>query len=122
MTEDATTKPTLETVLERINALDRKTEERINALEQKVEGRIDRLDNRMNGLDTRMIGLDMRMGGVENQVNGLRSDLVNIRSDTNAGLRQVVRKIEALNDNVLAVQAAQRDLILRVENLESQDS
>jgi chromosome segregation ATPase len=97
MTEDATTRPTIETVLERIDALD-----------QKLEGRID--------------GLGARMDGVEHQVNSMRSEAVNLRSDMNAGLKQVGRKIATLNDNVLTIQSDFRDFNARLENIESQGS
>lgn len=94
MTDDSTTKPTIETVLERINALDQKFETRINELGQRLEARID---------------------GVEKQVTALRSDM-------EAGFKHVGRKIEVLNDNFLTMQANQRDLNARVEGLESQGS
>jgi uncharacterized protein YPO0396 len=83
MADDATTKPTIETVLDRINALG-----------ENLGGRLER---------------------VEQQVTALRSDM-------EAGLRQIGRKIQVLNDNILTVQADHRDLIRRVEDLESKAS
>jgi len=97
MTDDSTTKPTLETVLERINALD-----------QKLEGRME--------------GLEARIGGVENQVSALRSGITSLRSDMDAGLKKVGRTIAALNDNLLNVQSDFRDFNARLESLESQGS
>jgi len=43
-----------------------------------------------------------------------------LRNDLNTGLRRVERKIEILNDNLLAVKADIRDLEVRVEKLESE--
>jgi hypothetical protein len=43
-----------------------------------------------------------------------------LRADLNAGLHRVSRKIEILNDNILTVQADIRDLVVRMEKLESE--
>ena len=47
MTDDSTTKPTIETVLERINALDQKFEARIDELGQRLEKQVTALRSDM---------------------------------------------------------------------------
>jgi prefoldin subunit 5 len=83
MSDDGTTKPTIETVLDRINALGQSLGERLERVEQQLTA---------------------------------------LRAATEAGLKQIGRKIEVLNDNILTVQADQRDLMRRVEDLESKAS
>jgi hypothetical protein len=50
MSEDATTRPTIETVLERINALG----ERMNEGFAAVWTRLDKMDERLDQMDTRL--------------------------------------------------------------------
>jgi archaellum component FlaC len=50
MSEDATTKPTIETVLERINALG----ERMNEGFAAVGTRLDKMDEQLEQMDTRL--------------------------------------------------------------------
>ena len=50
MTEDATTRPTIETVLERINALGERMSEGFAA----VQTRLDQMDTRLELMDTRL--------------------------------------------------------------------
>lgn len=47
MTDELTTKPTIETILERINAFDAKFDSRIDQLESRLNNRIDRLESQM---------------------------------------------------------------------------
>lgn len=81
--DDKTTKPTIETVLERINAL----------AQQLVEMReiVVRLEEKQDKLQV----------------------------DLNTGLKRVERKIAILNENMLTVQADQRDHENRIEKLET---
>ena len=81
--DDVTTKPTRETVLERINSLGEKLESRISSLESEVG---------------------------------------EIRKDLRTGLKQVERKIDVLNNNMLQMVADRKDLEERVENLETKAS
>jgi len=50
MTDDMNTRPTIETVLERIGAFDQKVDDRINALERKIDDRFDKVDNEIDRL------------------------------------------------------------------------
>jgi archaellum component FlaC len=57
MTEDATTRPTIETVLERINALGERMDEGFAAVGtrlDKMEGRLDQMDEHLEQMDTRL--------------------------------------------------------------------
>ncbi|HYP26501.1 MAG TPA: hypothetical protein VE262_07280 [Blastocatellia bacterium] len=127
MTDELTTKPTIETVLERINALDQRMEQRIDSFDQRMEQRVDSFDQRMeqriDALDQKWDGrinaleqkLEARIDGVEKQVTALRSDM-------DAGLKKVGRTIAALNDNFLNLQSDFRDFNSRLERLESKAS
>jgi hypothetical protein len=52
----------------------------------------------------------------------METELSQLRQDVNTGFRKVERKIEILNDNLLTMQANHRDLLVRVEDLESKAS
>ncbi len=88
------TKPTLETVIERMNAWG----ERLAAGQEELRGTVE----------------ELRKGQEE-----LRKGQEELRADLNAGLHRVSRKIEILNDNILTVQADIRDLVVRMEKLEA---
>lgn len=88
MNDEMTTKPTLDTLLARIDEWGARF---------------------MNEL------AEVKTGQEE-----LRKGQEEIRADLNAGLRRVERKIEILNDNLLAINADIRDLEVRLEKLESE--
>jgi len=48
MADEMTTKPTIETVLERISAFDKKFDERIGTLEKTMNERFDSVDNEID--------------------------------------------------------------------------
>ena len=48
MTDDMNTRPTIETVLEAIRAVDQKLDRRIDALEQRLDRRIDALERKVD--------------------------------------------------------------------------
>jgi chromosome segregation ATPase len=101
---DITTKPTIETVLERINELG-----------NQLIGQLTEL--RSNVADLRSDVAELRTGQVE-----MRNDI----ADLKAGQRKIELKIEILNNNILTVQtdlrADLRDFDRRLEKLESQPS
>lgn len=110
-TDENTTKPTIETVLERINSLGEK------------------IDTRMDGLYDRMVlfkgsfgAVEGRLGAVEDRLRALEGEVGEIRNDLRTGLRMVERKIDLLNKNILQVSADQKEMEERVENLESKAS
>jgi predicted RNase H-like nuclease (RuvC/YqgF family) len=93
MGDEAITKPTLETLLERMVSMEERISSRINALGGEV-------------------------GGLRDEVTQLRGEVSQLRDDMNAAFRKVEDKIDVLNQNILGVSADYRDLKRRVENLE----
>ena len=85
MADELTTKPTIETVLERINALDQKVDERMSALDKKVDERISALDKKV---DERIDRLEKRMeegfDGIENEMDQLTRVTHSTRADVTA--------------------------------------
>jgi hypothetical protein len=88
------TRPTIETVLERINAFQEGFNSRINEVEAKFVARFERLE----------------------------SEIAQMRQDMNTGFRKVERKVELLNRDFFASRADQEDILQRVESLESKSS
>ena len=99
--DDITTKPTIETVLEKVNALG-----------EQLNGQLAELRSGQDELRSDVAQL--RAGQVQ-----LRDDI----ADVNAGQRQLVRRIETMNDNILTLQSDHRADIRgfdrRLERLES---
>jgi chromosome segregation ATPase len=95
------TTPTIETLLERMNEWGEKFSSELKDLKTGQE----ELRNSVE---------ELRKGQEE-----LRKGQEELQSQLNTGLRRVERKIEILNDNLLAVRADIRDLEVRVEKLES---
>lgn len=77
MADDMITRPTIETVLERIGAFDQKVEDRINTLERKIEDRIDALerkvDERFDQVDARFAKVDERFDQVDIAIDRVAS-------------------------------------------------
>ena len=65
------TKPTIETVLERMAAIEERTNQRMDAMEERLNQRIDKLELR----------LDSRFDRVESVANGTRSEMLELRAD-----------------------------------------
>ena len=97
-----TTKPTMETLLARMN------EWGANLTGELAEIKAGQEDLR-NGQE------DLRKGQDE-----LRKGQEELRTDMNSGLHRVKRQIQTLNDNFLEVQAEIRELNVQVEKLESE--
>jgi chromosome segregation ATPase len=95
MNDEMTTKPTMETLLARMN------EWGVNLTGELAEIKA--------GLE------DLRKGQDE-----LRKGQEQLRTDMNSGLHRVKRQIQTLNDNILEVQAEIRELNVQVEKLESE--
>ena len=79
MADEMSTKPTIETVLERINEFDKRSESRSD----QFEARFDRLDARFDHLDTRFDNLEARFDNLEAQFDPLeaRFDRLEARFD-----------------------------------------
>jgi chromosome segregation ATPase len=109
--DDINTKPTIETVLERVNELG-----------EQLTGQLTELRNGQAELRSEVA--ELRAGQME-----LRSDVATMKgdlADLNVGQRKIVHKIEILNNTILTVQTDLRADIRafdrRLEKLESQPS
>jgi tetrahydromethanopterin S-methyltransferase subunit G len=76
MSEDATTRPTIETVLERINALGESMREGFAA----VGVRLDKIEGRLDGMESRLDRLDARLDRTQAEILELRVDFREFRS------------------------------------------
>ena len=101
MSNDQTTKPTLETVLERINTVG------------------ETLTSRMNEIanDVAQLRTD-----VEKRFSAVDREIANLRRDVERGFRGVERKIGYLNNDLLERRTVVEDLELRIEELENKAS
>ena len=75
MSEDATTRPTIETVLERINALGERMTEGFAA----VVTRLNKMDGRLSQMDERLEQMDTRLDRTQAIVHEMRADFREIR-------------------------------------------
>ena len=98
--DDTTTKPTIETVLEKINTLG-----------EQLTGQLTELRSGQDELRTDVA--ELRAGQVE-----LRSDMEELK----AGQMVIEDKLDALNDNILTVQGKQRGFQKRLQKLEAEPS
>lgn len=95
--DDMTTKPTIETVLERINKLGENLMARFDALESEVA--VLRID-----------------------VDAIKSEMSALRVDMQKGFRHVEKKLDVLNKGLFETRADVRELEERVEEIESKVS
>ena len=83
--DELTTKPTIETVVARISALDRKFDERISALDRKVDERINALEKRMDEgferVNERFDSTNNEIDRVANVAHGTKAEMPTLRVD-----------------------------------------
>jgi hypothetical protein len=89
--DEMSTKPTIETLFERLNSMENRLVSELNSVRD-----------------------DFRKGQAE-----IRGEQLQLRADMNVGFRRVERKMEILNDVLLNIQAQLRDHEYRLEALES---
>jgi uncharacterized coiled-coil DUF342 family protein len=99
--DEMSTKPTLETVIDRMNTWGE-------------QFRSEFAELRSGQIELRGTVEELRKGQDE-----LRKGQEELRADLHANLHLVARKIQALNDNILTIQANMRDLVVYIERLES---
>jgi chromosome segregation ATPase len=87
--------------------------ESINARLDSMDARFDSMDARFDLMDARFDSMDARFDSMDSRFTVLETDLEN-------GLRGVERKIDVLNQYILALRADQRYVDSRLEKLESQ--
>ena len=102
MNDEMITKPTMETLLARMNEWGESLTAGQEELRQSVQELCSGQDELRKGQD------ELRKGQEE------------LRTDLRTGLHRVERKIEILNDNFLAIKADIRDLEVRLEKVESE--
>lgn len=99
--DQMSTKPTIETVLERINEWGEQSKKEFTELRLTIA----ELSK----------GQDELRGTVAELSKGQEE----LRADLNASMFTVARKIEALNDNILTIQANMRNMAAYIGRLES---
>lgn len=109
MNDEMITKPTMETLLARMNEWGESLTTGQEELRQSVQ------ELRAGQEELRQSVQELRKGQEE-----LRKGQVELRTDLRTGLHGVQRKIEILNDNFLTIKADIRDLEVRLEKLESE--
>jgi uncharacterized protein Yka (UPF0111/DUF47 family) len=102
--DNKTTTPMLETVLERINVL----AQQFQTFQENTNTQL-----------TEMREIVVRL---EEKQDKFQAELETVKNDLRTGFKKIERKVTILNDNVLTVQADNRDLENRIENLESKTS
>ena len=106
--DDLTTKPTLETVLERINAVG-----------ETLTSRMDVIVNDVAQLRTDM---NQRFDAVEQRFATVDTEIANLRRDVERGFRVVERKMGYLSTEFLERRRVIEDLEIRIEELENKAS
>jgi len=80
--DEKVTKPTIETVLERFAAMEKRLNQRTDAMEERINQRMDgieeRINRRIDGLEQR---LDSRLDRIESVASGTRSEMLELRAD-----------------------------------------
>lgn len=127
------TRPMIETLLSRIDSLEArlgaKFSEALAATTMRFEQIIGGLHTEIGGLHTEIGGLHTEIGGLRNeigglhtQIGGLRNEIRALRTETNENFSRVRDEIAILNEDTLKTRAGQRELLRRVEQLESKVS
>jgi len=109
MNDEMITKPTMETLLARMNEWGESLTSELTEIKAGQEELRQSVQELRSGQD------ELRKGQEE-----LRKGQEELRTDLRTGLHRVQRKIEILNDNFLAIKADIRDLEVRLEKLESE--
>lgn len=109
MNDELITKPTMETLLARMNEWGENLTAGLEELRQSVQELRAGQEELRKGQD------ELRKGQEE-----LRKGQEGLRTDLRTGLHSVQRKIEILNDNFLTIKADIRDLEVRLEKVESE--
>jgi hypothetical protein len=103
MGDDATTKPTIETVLERINALGAEFTGRFTALESEFTSRFNALES-----------------GFAARFNALETEVKNLRTEVENGFYLIKRRIDVISIDINNMRADIRRLEEIVDKLEKQ--
>ena len=80
--DEKVTKPTIETILERMGAMEERINQRMEAMEERTNQRMgameERINQRIDGLELR---LDSRLDRLESVASRTRSEMLELRAD-----------------------------------------
>jgi predicted nucleic acid-binding Zn-ribbon protein len=76
--DERVTKPTIETVLERMDAMEERISQRMDATNLRMDAMEERLSQRIDKLEQR---LDSRLDRIESVASGTRSEMLELRAD-----------------------------------------
>lgn len=89
-------------------------------------GRLDQLLTLVQGIDTRLKTLeqkvDERLYDTRPLWEGVQAQLTELRAEVEKGLRQINRQLDVLAGSVVRLDANQRDLEARINEVESKAS
>jgi len=132
------TKPTIETVLERLSAvvsmisdMDSRITNRFDALEARMsgvesclnalEGRVSRIESRLEALEARVSGVESRLDALEVRVSGVESRLSALETQVTEGFQKVNKtlehmkhKVEVMTQDIMDMRASLRGLDQRI--------
>lgn len=109
--DDKTTKPTIETVLERINTL-----------AQQLQTFQESVNTQLPEMREIVVRLEEKQDKMQADLDNVKTELGAAREDFRLAVKKIERKVTILNENVLTVHADNRDLENRIESLESKAS
>ena len=105
--DDKTTKPTIETVLERINAFS-----------QQFQTFQENTNVQLTEMREIVVRLEEKQDKMQADLDTVKSELNDLKNELRVGLKRIELKITVLADDVLTVPSLQRDLETRVDKLE----
>ncbi len=125
------TKPTIETILERLSAMESRITNRLDALETQVSGfgvRLDALETQVSEFRARLDALEMQVSGfgarldtLETQVSGFGARLDTLETQVTEGFQKVNKtlehmkhKVEIMTQDVMDMRASVRALDQRI--------
>ena len=113
--ESRATRPTIETVLDRMLASEARLTEMMVSLIGRVDGRLNAIEGRLNAIEGRLDAIEGRLATAENQV-------VSLREDMNRGFSKLRDEILVIHEDNLEIRATHRDVLRRIKELESKAS
>ena len=83
--DEKVTKPTIETVLERMAGMEQRLNQRMDAVEGRLSQRMDGMSQRMDGMSQRIEGMEkglgVRLDRIESVVHTTRGEMLELRAD-----------------------------------------
>ncbi len=104
------TKPTIETVLERLSVI----VSMVSDMDSRITNRLDALEARVSRVESRLEALEVRVSGVESRLDALETQLKEGFQKVNDGLEMMKYKLEIMTQDIMDVRAAMRKLDRRI--------